>query len=503
MRLNVNHSKGMHIVFIRLLLLVVTATLSTLSFAQPDVTNPPANSTLAGTKQVFSWTADDIDVERWWLYVGTSPGSSDISNSGDLGTSTEYNVIGIPVDGTAVHTRLWYFNSSQWRYTDSEFTAAMLDDVQTPAMTSPAGGEMLVNGRADFNWADNNTAVNYWWLYLGSRQGHFDLYNSGPSIRDKNSVTVDQLPTDGTLVHARLWFRTTANGWQYTDYTYGTTDDEPGCITNGGLAGDTGLKTWCWNDVPVASGQPGVDTHFSDRQLVIDAECNSYQVTNQRDRLRFRLDLNQPPASWCTNAYNFRAEVRTAPWRINHENGTEEWFGWSYTFGDEYIADKENPWALFQVHEGTVGESPMVSIAASEENGPGSGVAGELHIVNATGEPFNTYDATGVVPTAGQKIDIVVHVVWGDDNIGLMQVWMDGEQVYSEQTRTVHPFNPVGGNAKFGMYKWWWRGQQGVQDSLDLGIDHMEAFMGPLRILTRQVDDPDYLKNSYQAVAPR
>lgn len=503
MRLNVNNLQGIRIIFIRLLLLVGIASLSTMSFAEPDIANPSANSTLSGTTQTFSWSADDSDVEQWWLYVGTSPGSSDISNSGDLGTATQYNVIGIPVDGTAVHTRLWYFSSSQWRYTDSMFTAATLDDVQAPGMVSPVTDEILVNGRADFNWSDNNTAVNYWWLYVGSSQGNNDLYNSGPSLRDQNSAMVDQLPTDGTPVHARLWFRTAANGWQFADYTYGTTTDEPVCTTNGGLANETGLKTWCWNDVPVASGHRGVDTHFSDGQLAVDAECNLNQVVNQGDRLRFRLDLSLPPESWCNNDYNLRAEVRTAPWRVSHEMGTEEWFGWSYTFGDEYIADKENPWALFQVHEGTVGESPMVSIAASEEDGPGSGVAGELHVVNATGEPHNTYDATGVVPTAGQKIDIVVQVVWGDESTGLMQVWMDGEQVYSAQTRTVHPENPVGGNAKFGMYKWWWRQQEGVQNSLDQGIDHMETYMGPLRILTRRSDDPEYMKNAYQAVAPR
>lgn len=345
--------------------------------------------------------------------------------------------------------------------------------------------------------------MNYWWLYLGTRQGHYDLYNSGPTIKNRSTVTVDQLPTDGTLVHARLWFRTTANGWQYIDNTYGTTADELDCIPNGGRAGDTGLKTWCWKDLPVASGHRGVDTGFADGQLATDAECRLYQVSNQGNRLGFRLDLNLPPESWCNNNYNLRAEIRTSPWTVAHELGTEEWFGWSFTFGDEYIADKENPWALFQVHEGTIGESPMVSIAANEEGGPGSGVAGELHIVNATGEPHNTYDATGVVPMAGQKIDFVVHVVWGDESNGLMQVWMDGEQVYSAQTRTVHPLNPVGGNAKFGMYKWAWRTQEGVQASLDQGIDHMEAYMGPLRILTRRPDDPDYLKNSYQDVAPR
>jgi hypothetical protein len=88
MRLNVDNPQCVRTIIIRLLLLVCIAAQSTVSFAEPDIVNPSANSVLSGTKQTFIWSADDIDVERWWLYVGTSPGSSDISNSGDLGTAT-------------------------------------------------------------------------------------------------------------------------------------------------------------------------------------------------------------------------------------------------------------------------------------------------------------------------------------------------------------------------------------------------------------------------------
>ncbi|MBX2879671.1 MAG: polysaccharide lyase [Granulosicoccus sp.] len=488
---------------VRGLLLTACLILSTVSMAQPDVATPAANSTLSGTSQTFVWTAEDVTVERWWLYIGTAPGSSDIVNSGDLGTSTRYQAIGMPVDGSDLYARLWYYSSSQWRFVDSKYIAANLDDVQLPAMVAPLQST-LMGGSAEFEWRDNNTAVNYWWLYAGTRQGASDIYNSGPSLSNRNSVTLDQLPVDGSTLHVRLWFRTRADGWQFVDSAYTTSDAEPqpDCVTNGGRAGDTGLKTWCWQDLPVASGHRGVDTEFSERQLSIEAECNLYQITNQGDRLGFKLDLHQPAQSWCNNDYNLRAEVSTRPWPIGHAPGTEEWFGWNYTFGENYVPHRANPWLLFQVHEGTRGRSPQISIWAVNEGGPGSGVAGELHIVNATGSG-STYNATGIVPVAGQSVDIVIHVIWGDENTGLLEAWMNGEKVYSEQKRTIYSFNPVGGNAKFGMYKWAWRNQTGVQSSLEQGIDSLESSIGALRILTRAPDDPDYQKDSYDDVAPR
>jgi len=113
------------------------------------------------------------------------------------------------------------------------------------------------------------------------------------------------------------------------------------CKTAGGKANDIGLKSWCWENISLPSGEPD-DNNFSDRQLVISSECNPGQVSKEGNRLRFYLNPTYPkPKNWCSNSYNMRAEFRTAPWKVNHPIGTEEWFGWSYTFGDDYIVDQE------------------------------------------------------------------------------------------------------------------------------------------------------------------
>jgi len=220
--------------FIFILLTVSLLASACNALAAPEINQPATGSTLSGSAQTFSWSPNDVEesgdnaeVAKWWLYVGTSVGAGDIANSGDLGKDTEYEVIGLPIDGSIVHIRLWYFSSARWSYVDSSYIAATIDaEVATPVMISPASGSELNGASASFEWRDNNTPVNFWWLYLGSRQGSNDIYDSGRDVRSQTSVTVNQLPVDGSTIYARLWFRTTADGWQYADTEYFTANDD-------------------------------------------------------------------------------------------------------------------------------------------------------------------------------------------------------------------------------------------------------------------------------------
>lgn len=207
--------------FVRLLVVLASYTFSVNALADPQIVNPSAGSTLSGSGQIFTWNIDGADIERVWLYVGTTIGGRDIANSGDLGLDTEYHVIGIPLDGSPIHARLWYYSVSRWFYIDSSYTVADLDvEISTPTMDSPVNNSELASTSIDFRWSDNNTPANHWWLYLGTTNGGKDIYDSGSAIRSQTSVTVDELPTDGGLLFARLWYRTAADGWKYVDSLY-------------------------------------------------------------------------------------------------------------------------------------------------------------------------------------------------------------------------------------------------------------------------------------------
>ncbi|CAM3399311.1 heparin lyase I family protein [Zobellia roscoffensis] len=276
------------------------------------------------------------------------------------------------------------------------------------------------------------------------------------------------------------------------------------CETTGGMGYETGLKVWCWGDVEIPDYSSKVGILFSNGELKINSECFEKQVSKEGSLLKFSVNPTYPEVgNWCSNEFNMRAEISTEPWRINHPIGTEEWFGWSYGFGDNYIIDRENPWAFFQVHEGTAGKTPLIALWSVNEGGAGSGNAGEVLVVNNCDDSKSTYYSTGIIPKASQTLDIVMHVIWGDENNGLLQVWIDGAKVVDERKRTVRASNPVGGNAKWGIYKWPWRNDDNVQKSRGLGITKLETFMGPLRIITRMPEDLEYKRDSYALVVPR
>ncbi len=281
-----------------------------------------------------------------------------------------------------------------------------------------------------------------------------------------------------------------------------TPDVVPGCVTSGSRADVTGSKSWCWSDLTIPEYSDQKSVGFSNNQLVVDSECYEKGVSIVENQLRFFVNPTKPPVeSWCSRDFNMRAEIRTAPWPIRHSLGTEEWFGWSYTFGPDYVIDQKNEWLFFQVHNGVNGLSPHTEIMIINKHQYRGHDAGEIYVVNKGIYPDN--HPTGITPKAGDKLDIVVHAVWGDSSNGLLQVWINDRRVYDKQVATIYSDHPWGGNAKWGIYKWPWANENRVQQSLDQGITHLETFMGPLRMITRKPGDPDYLKDSYSEVKPR
>ncbi len=274
------------------------------------------------------------------------------------------------------------------------------------------------------------------------------------------------------------------------------------CGTGRGFAHETGPKVWCWGDVAVPSGAGSGRELFSNGQLKISSECSENQITNDGDRVKFRINPLTPEASdWCNNSFNMRAEISTQPKDVRHALGTEEWFGWNYTFGDDYVIDKHNPWLFFQIQQGVAGSPPISLHIESDTSLGGAANAGEFWIINlAAANSQDKYINTGIIPRAGETLNLVVHVIHGGENNGLLEVWESGELLYTNQVRTVYSDTPWGGHAKFGIYKWRWRNESDIQLSLQSGVTHLETYLGAVRMITRKPGDSEYLKNSYAEV---
>ena len=260
------------------------------------------------------------------------------------------------------------------------------------------------------------------------------------------------------------------------------------------------LKTWRWeqHSIPPYSWPEGAA--FGDGLFVdIAYDPNGVRVVDQH--LRFLLDPSAPSLSEdIPLRINYRSEIRTAPWHIEHPLGTEQWIGWRYIFGKDYVADTTSPITIFQNHPGIRGLSPQFELEIAAKNRPRPALGGEIQIVNAANEERIL---SSVFPLAGDTLDVVVHVIYGRDEEGLLQVWFDGVLHYDKSVSTVYADQPWGGNNKWGIYHHTFNDSPtDLASSLAAGAGKVELLMGPLRLLKRSPHHPEYRENAYELVRP-
>lgn len=157
-----------------------------------------ANYTMIGIARVY------VSGSRYGWYWVTNFGTVNDGTSGGSGGQA-----------TATPTR-----------TATQLAAATATPTRTPTQppiaTSPAGfsspapGATLSGSSVTFSWNAVSGGLEYF-VYLGRTPGSNNIL--GRSVGAATSTTVNNLPTDGSTIYARLWTRF-SNGWQYTDVTY-------------------------------------------------------------------------------------------------------------------------------------------------------------------------------------------------------------------------------------------------------------------------------------------
>ena len=343
------------------------------------------------------------------------------------------------------------------------------------------------------NSTDDNGIVSYHWQFPGSSSSSENasytfnspgVYNitltvtdaAGLSDSDSISITVNQASNGGA------------------------------CVTNGGKAHERGLKTWCWDDITIPSYTNGKGPHFANSNFVVDSECDPNAVSIENGKVKFHLVPKSPPTSNnsdCYRDYNMRAEIRTNPWFVNNPLGTEEWYGFTYEFSNDYKIHQYKHWYLFQVYPGPVGMGPQVHLQTSTEGQFNGNPAGELFFYRQPADNDRNRKGTGIIPKAGDKLDIVCHFVWGIGNQGRTRLWINGQLVYDEYGSNVKLDHPYGGNLKIGIYKSGWNNLTQIEADEADGITSLTTYLGDLRILTRRPGDPGYGDDAYSVVAPK
>lgn len=177
--------------------------------ANPEITSPVSNSTLAGSTETFEWTgAAGATTYRIWL--GTTSGGYEIGSYASTTTSVTIN--DIPTDGSTIYATLKWNNGSWNSAAPVAYTAATV----AVEITSPAPNSTLSGASETFEWNAAPGATKYR-IWLGTTAGGYDI-GSYPST--STSVTVNGLPTDGSTIYATLkWYDGSWNSVTPVSYT--------------------------------------------------------------------------------------------------------------------------------------------------------------------------------------------------------------------------------------------------------------------------------------------
>ncbi|MFW5966562.1 MAG: heparin lyase I family protein [Persicimonas sp.] len=279
----------------------------------------------------------------------------------------------------------------------------------------------------------------------------------------------------------------------------------------------SGMRVYDWTDL-----DDGVidSSYFSDDHwgTNIHHDPESISVVSTEDRLRepdtkslrFYVDpeRNWPPSESTSDDGNLRAEIYeayefhtgdTVSWAPDKPLRSEEWMSWSYYYPPDFVSGETSSTKFMQAHAGH-GAAPLDLRYWNPTEYPNTDgrCAGEtcdefvLHRLYPDDGEESDVAITDVKPEAGQWFDVVLHVVWDTESggDGLTELWINGEKHYSSAGGNTfeNPENkdhPYGAMLKLGIYHGSWREQEAIDASLDEGVDNVEVFLGPVRILSR------------------
>lgn len=177
------------------------------------VLTAPAQSLEVDVSRVHMAWSGAADADRWRLTLGSTPGQSDVMDSGELSVE-EAEAVVLPA-GRSLHARVWSRIGGEWRHSDS-----ILNTRGVSPLLQPLHGDSGVAAQ-QFQWGDVPGADAYR-LEIGRLHGGTDVYESG--LLQALSVDVPFLPDD-TDLHARVWAR--VNGrWRASDSVF-TTREAP------------------------------------------------------------------------------------------------------------------------------------------------------------------------------------------------------------------------------------------------------------------------------------
>src|SRR5262249_16780547 len=143
----------------------------------------------------FNWSTIP-DALTYVLWLGTSPGATDIYNSGETQLTALH--VTVPANG-AIYARLWTQKASGWTYVEKTFVTGD----PYAHLTYPADGQTDVNPVSKFTWTAGASVAGYY-LKVGTAPGLVDVFDSSVLPPPGTDAFVGGLAPN-TKYYAQLW----------------------------------------------------------------------------------------------------------------------------------------------------------------------------------------------------------------------------------------------------------------------------------------------------------
>ncbi|MBI5687602.1 MAG: hypothetical protein HZC54_21235 [Verrucomicrobia bacterium] len=174
--------------------------------------SPTNGTTLLSTPVAFNWSSG-TGASQYALWVGSVAGDYDL-HALLVGTNRT-QALSVPLDGGAVHVRLWSLVGGTWQFNDYAYGTSVGGAAVKAQMTSPVNGATLAGASTLLSW-NAGTGASQYALWAGSTPGSYDLYAAVVGTNRTQTVT---LPVDGGPVYVRLW-SLMSGVWKFNDYFY-------------------------------------------------------------------------------------------------------------------------------------------------------------------------------------------------------------------------------------------------------------------------------------------
>lgn len=207
--------------------------------------------------------------------------------------------------------------------------------VTAPSITTPmAGTTLATTNDLLVEWAQGNTEVTDWWLYVGSSFGAGDIYDSGLLSASDLQETITNIPADGSSIYIRLWFRTMNSPWDYIQQSVVATGVPPAIHTpvpGSELNGAVQLFEWQDNGSNVTDYQLfvgssiGLNDYYNSGLLgagLVATAVGLPVADNSTVYVRLWYKKSSGPWAFTDSSYQTGVNPAPSPVIINREPGT-------------------------------------------------------------------------------------------------------------------------------------------------------------------------------------